>query len=82
MKWIMIDFAGMSPSKKTNIWAIRSTQGDDRLGFVKWHGPWRKYAFFPEPNCLFEEDCLRDIADFVEGATWSHKEERKERMLS
>lgn len=66
---------GASPSGKTRVWSVRSVYGGADLGVVKWHAPWRRYCFFPGP-ALFEEDCLRDIADFVEERTMRHKEAR------
>lgn len=73
LKWIMIDFAGTSPSGKTNIYSVGNQETGHRIGDIRWHGPWRKYAFFPAPGCLFEEDCLRDIAQFLEDATHDHR---------
>lgn len=76
MKWIEIVLACKSPSGKTNIWSVGNTDNGSRLGEVRWHGPWRKYSFFPAPGCIFEEDCLRDIATFVETATKEHRSDR------
>lgn len=36
---------------------------------VKWYGGWRKYAFFPYADTLFEQDCLRDIAKMLDEVT-------------
>jgi len=33
----------------------------------------RKYSFFPSNSTVFEEDCLRDIAMFVQHKTQEHK---------
>lgn len=74
VKWIIAVSAGTSPSGKTRIWQIESKRSA-LLGDVRWYGPWRKYAFFPEANTIFEQDCLRDIADFIERETKAHREE-------
>ena len=42
----------------TNSWFVNTKKGGDCLGRVKWWGRWRKYSFFPEDNCVFEEICL------------------------
>ena len=44
------------------------------LGEIKWFGRWRKYAFFPDYMCVFEEECLRDISVFLEQATREHRQ--------
>lgn len=63
-KWIYIDFLCKSKSGKTNIYQVMNK--GLHLGDIKWWSPWRKYAFFPEEGTLFEQDCLRDIAEFIE----------------
>lgn len=69
-----IDFTlrEMSPSGRTGIWDVLTKQGGT-LGEVKWYSRWRKYSFFPGDGCLFEQTCLREIADFIEERT---KEQR------
>jgi hypothetical protein len=47
------------------------------LGIVKWHPGWRRFAFFPLPQTLFEADCLRDLADFCANQTEQRKAERE-----
>lgn len=37
-----------------------------KLGEVKWFGRWRQYAFFPEPETVFEKQCMEDITNFLE----------------
>jgi hypothetical protein len=63
-KWIYIDFLMPSKSGKTNIYQVISN--GVHLGDIKWYAPWRKYAFFPESETLYEQDCLKDIARFLE----------------
>lgn len=74
-KWITMAYAGASRSGLTNIYVVRDVYGN-QLGTVKWYGPWRKYAFYPDVNTLYEWECLRDIAVFVEDITKAHKEGR------
>ena len=47
------------------------------LGFIKWYGPWRKYAFFPEPKTLFDNKCLTDLAGVLHKLTHDHKKKNK-----
>ena len=65
-----IDFYYDRPSKsgKTKIWAV-VTYEDDCLGEIRWMGRWRSYAFYPDAHTIYEQDCLRKIADFCEEQT-------------
>lgn len=69
-KWIdfiLLDNPGRS--RKTEQWrVITKTKDGTQLGFIKWHGAWRGYAFFPDAHTLFEPTCLADIADWIEKA--------------
>jgi len=53
----------------TDVWAVFAIQGDEFLGEVKWYSGWRRYVFEPDADAIFEQDCLRDIAGFLETAT-------------
>lgn len=70
-KWLTITEAGKSESGKTLIWNI--TNGNVFLGTVKWFSKWRKYAFYPTADTIFEEECLRDLSFFCEQATRKHR---------
>ena len=68
-KFIRFEERGTSDSGKTRRWAVLTKDAGALLGFIAWYGPWRKYAFNPEPKTVFERDCLRDIAAFSEQQT-------------
>jgi hypothetical protein len=65
--WIRFEFQGKSPSGKTQIWIVITKEGgyNNVLGCIKWHGPWRKYCFFPAHDTLYETVCLTEIAQFL-----------------
>lgn len=65
-----------SQNRVTNWWNVRALDGTI-LGVVKWTSRWRRYAFFPEPNTMFEGECLFDITQFVNAMTTNRKLERK-----
>ena len=71
-KYIRFSLSEDQPKGKTHIWDVTAKAGD-LLGKVRWFGRWRKYSFFPATNCIFEDICLRDIAEFLKWATHSHK---------
>ena len=75
-KWISICNKRPSATGATSVWSVK--KGQITLGKIAWFSSWRKYAFFPEPNTVFEEDCLRDIADFCEQQTDIHKDRAKD----
>lgn len=63
-----------SKSGKTLVYQVLAL--DDHatsLGLIRWFARWRKYAFYPEANRVFEQTCLCDIADFCEQETKAHK---------
>lgn len=61
---------------KTLVWRVETKSPVVILGLIKWYPPWRKYSFQPLANTVFEEDCLRDIADFIVEETEAHKKGR------
>lgn len=63
-----------SPSGKTRRWGVFSAFRGDRLGTISWYGPWRQYTFSPEPETVWNKDCLRDLAHFLEFARVRPKE--------
>jgi hypothetical protein len=72
-----IEFVEIDRKPKTVVWAVMSKDTASHVGFVQWHGPWRKYCFFPEFNTIFEWDCMRSIAEFCEQKTKEHREARQ-----
>lgn len=60
-RWISFEPVS-APGRKTAIWRVVSRRRGDVLGIVQWFGRWRQYSFFPEPNTVFNQGCLKDIA--------------------
>jgi hypothetical protein len=73
---IYFDFFGRSESGKTMIWEVITNDGNTRLGIVSWFGRWRKYAFYPNGGTVFEEKCLREIAEVCETITKLHRKKK------
>lgn len=65
-RWLQFFDFGLSDSGKTRRWTVRVKESGDILGEIRWFGRWRRYAFFPGPGTVFEQDCLRDLAAFCE----------------
>jgi hypothetical protein len=64
---------------KTSTWMVQATEDENGflLGIIKWHGPWRKYCFFPEGNTLFCPDCLNEVINFINEQMQLHKKRKK-----
>jgi hypothetical protein len=62
---------------KTEVWSVRTKRDDAPLGTIEWFARWRGYAFFPGYNLVFEKNCLRDIANFLEEANKTHRQHNK-----
>lgn len=60
------------PQRKTKVWRVLNKYDNILLGEVRWFSRWCKYAFFPSIDTIFEEDCLRDIANLCENKTKQH----------
>ena len=61
-----IDFVLAEEGKKTNIWDVVTAEKCEELGVIKWFSRWRKYSFFPLGGTVYENICLKDIAEFIE----------------
>ncbi len=72
-----VHFEVIEEKPKTKVWIVEASSSDTKLGIVKWHCAWRRYAFFPEEETLYEQACLRDIATFLELETEGRKAERE-----
>lgn len=64
---------GVSESGKTRRFEVRDRSGM-KLGWVSWYPRWRKYIYQPAPRTVYEEVCLREIAEFVQSETKMHKQ--------
>jgi hypothetical protein len=70
--YITFRFESLSESGKTSQWTILS-ENNDVLGHIDWFGRWRKYIFRPSFLTVYEEICLREIAEFIELQTKTHR---------
>lgn len=72
MSYLAIVEEPSHPSHKTRRWKVLNIRGH-LLGIIQWCSPWRQYTFEPCFPTIFEEDCLREIAQFVEDRTKEHR---------
>lgn len=76
-KFIKYSFFTMSDSGLTKIYTVTDINETVILGYIKWHGAWRKYTFHPEAKTLFDVGCLIELSTMLEEITRSYKEEKK-----
>lgn len=62
-----------APHLLTKKFNVHANEGMYYLGEIKWRSGWRRYAFFPSKDTLYESQCLRDIADFLDKLMRSRK---------
>lgn len=51
---------------KTMKFDVLANSSQEKIGIIKWHGAWRQYAFYPEPNTLFSIECMEVINFFMD----------------
>ena len=73
---IFIDISSDYPEKKTKTVVVRTRRSANMLGTIKWFANWRKYTFVPEPDTLYDSNCLHDIAEQCGLLTTERKLER------
>lgn len=76
-KYIRIVPRGTSPTGKTLRWAVQNIRTGEWFGWIKWHGAWRRYCFFDKEASLYDDDCLRMIADFLKQANEEHRKQNR-----
>jgi hypothetical protein len=76
-RWLRFLDVGLL-GRRTRAWTVVTKDSGEALGLVDWYGAWRCYVFTPtlEVETVYEQRCLRDIADFVEARTKEHKAAR------
>jgi hypothetical protein len=80
VKWIKaVESIGEDAKKrKTKTWRIINSN-DTPLGIVRFYPPWRRFVFEPHAGTIYEEVCLRDIAEFCVEKTKAWRLEIKNR---
>ncbi len=50
---------------KGSQWSVNCNETGYRTGIIAWFTRWKKLAFFPNDDTVFNEDCLTEIAEFI-----------------
>lgn len=51
----------VSEKRKTHVIDVLNKSNDIRLGQIRWWAGWRQYTFQPEPEKVFNSECLEEI---------------------
>jgi hypothetical protein len=72
-QWCTFELWRLSESGKTKVWRVICSGGPkDHIGWVQWHGPWRRYVF-RSFDAIYNVDCLTQIAQFVGECNAEHQ---------
>lgn len=77
-KWIV--FREIPAPGVTKRWEIVTKKGGEVIGWIGWSNGWRRYVIQPAMLTEWEQDCLRDVAAFIEEQTANRKAERLSRV--
>jgi hypothetical protein len=75
-KWIEFHEVDM-PNRKTKVFLVYNKENFEvPIGEIRWYGAFRKYAFYPQPNTVYENVCMKDITNFLEELMDERKAEK------
>jgi len=69
-----MDFYLVEKKPKTNVYQIENKKSGDVIGIIEWYSVWRQYVIQPEFGCIFNDTCLKEIAEFLSELNKNHKE--------
>ena len=61
-----LNFVLVHDTGKTKVFSVDSVSQGGRLGVICWYGPWRQYPIETEQDTVWNKDCLREVADFLD----------------
>ena len=71
-----LEFRLYSQATKTQIWEVCSKTRGSYLGYIRWYGPWRQYAFHPGDLTVWNPECLKDVCEFIRELMEDHRKGR------
>lgn len=48
------------------VYRIINNRSKGQIGIISFYKPWKEYVFSSQPECVFNNSCLRDVLDFIE----------------
>ena len=68
------DSAYRDPKGKTICIIIYNKHSDEELGYIEWYEAWRQYCMMTKDDIVFNSQCLKDIAEFMDNLMRIHKQ--------
>lgn len=68
-KFITIKQIDEEVFEKHPVYRILNNRIGTQLGIINFYKPWKEYVFSSQPECVFNNGCLRDVLDFIDNHT-------------
>jgi hypothetical protein len=65
-KFITIEQEGDEVFEGKPVYRIYNNRNNSQLGIISYYKSWKQYVFSSQPECVFNNSCLRDVLDFME----------------
>ncbi len=65
-KYINIKRVGAEEFEGKPVFRIFNNKAKNQIGIISWYKPWKEYVFSSQPECVFNNGCLKDVLDFIE----------------
>lgn len=63
--------------RKTEVWDVRGVANGVLLGQVRWYAPWRRYAFMPKSETIYDAACMFELSTFCARQMELRREQRR-----
>ena len=80
-KYIRFEDGEWSDSGKTRIWRIYNFHHNQVVGWIRWYGGFRRYCFYTEEAAIYDNDCLRLVADKLDEVNARHREMKRQSKM-
>lgn len=67
---------------KTKLFRVCNKINRETLGYIKWFGAFRKYAYLSNGGIFYDSECLNDIKKFLEKLMLERKLESQNKNQS
>lgn len=72
-RWLDFRLQPGVPGRSTSKFNVHNVITGTVLGYIAWYPSFRKYAFYPVPETVYDAECLEDIAAKLRELMESHK---------
>lgn len=48
------------------VYRIFNNRSNAQIGILSFYKPWKQYVFSSQPECVFNDSCLKDVLNFIE----------------